>query len=108
MLKNLGAGMRELSVVSAPGGGVCLTLTGLQMQCIPIFLEHQAVYWAEDVLAGHALVEVFILQGIVGMIVGSFVGLVEVNVAYKLELADPPATEPAPGAAPQEHQRADG
>ena len=61
----------------------------------PIFLEHQAVHWAGELLLNHALVEVFILQGIVGMIVGSFVGLVEVNVAYKLELAHPaPASEP--------------
>ncbi len=71
---------------------------------VPIFLEHQAVHWAEDILLGHALVEVFLLQGIVGMIVGSFVGLVEVNVAYKLELAHPVPTDREPAAAPERAQ----
>jgi hypothetical protein len=55
----------------------------------PIFLEHQAIHWADELLLHHALTEVFVVQGLVGMIVGSFVGLVEVNVAYSLELRDP-------------------
>ena len=53
---------------------------------IPLFLEHQAVHWASELVLDHSLVEVFLVQGITGMIVGSFVGLVEVNVAYALEL----------------------
>jgi hypothetical protein len=56
---------------------------------IPIFLEHQAIHWADELVAHHALVEVFLVQGVLGMIVGSFVGLVEVNVAYALKLNDP-------------------
>jgi hypothetical protein len=69
---------------------------------IPLFLEHQAIHWATEVLHQHSLVDVFLLQGIVGMIVGSFVGLVEVNVAYALELGEtaPPHTAPAPEPAP--------
>jgi len=56
---------------------------------LPIGLEHQALHWADELVLHHALIEVFIVQGITGMIVGSFVGLVEVNVAYSLELEDP-------------------
>jgi hypothetical protein len=56
---------------------------------LPIGLEHQAIHWADELVLHHALAEVFMVQGIVGMIVGSFVGLVEVNVAYSLELRDP-------------------
>jgi hypothetical protein len=56
---------------------------------LPIGLEHQALAWADELVLHHALIEVFIVQGITGMIVGSFVGLVEVNVAYALELRDP-------------------
>jgi hypothetical protein len=98
-IEHVGAlrGMRRSATLVRPHFWLVFLLVS-----VPIFLEHQAVYWAEDVLAGHALVEVFILQGVVGMIVGSFVGLVEVNVAYKLELAHPPAPmaeehEPAEG-----------
>jgi hypothetical protein len=56
---------------------------------IPLFLEHQAVHWAGEVVHHHALIEVFLVQGITGMIVGSFVGLVEVNVAYAIEIEKP-------------------
>jgi hypothetical protein len=57
---------------------------------IPLFVEHQAIHWAGELLDQHSLVEIFLVQGIVGMIVGSFVGLVEVNVAYALELERTP------------------
>ena len=57
---------------------------------VPLFLEHQAIHWAFELVHDHALVDVFIVQGVIGMIVGSFVGLVEVNVAYALELRDAP------------------
>jgi hypothetical protein len=56
---------------------------------VPIGLEEQVLHWANELVLHHALVEVFIVQGITGMIVGSFVGLVEVNVAYALELNAP-------------------
>ncbi len=56
---------------------------------LPIGLEHQALEWVNELVLHHALIEVFVVQGITGMIVGSFVGLVEVNVAYSLELGDP-------------------
>jgi hypothetical protein len=58
---------------------------------VPIGLEEQALHWANELVLHHALIEVFIVQGITGMIVGSFVGLVEVNVAYALELNEPKA-----------------
>jgi len=55
---------------------------------VPLALEHQVVHWASELLLHHSLVEVFLVQGITGMIVGSVVGLVEVNVAYALEIRD--------------------
>jgi hypothetical protein len=55
---------------------------------IPLAIEHQAIHLSHELVFGHALVEVFIVQGITGMIVGSFVGLVEVNVAYALVQQD--------------------
>jgi hypothetical protein len=64
------------------------------MVSIPLFLEHQVVHWASVIVESHALIEVFIVQGITGMIVGSFVGLVEVNVAYALELEGTDAVSP--------------
>jgi hypothetical protein len=68
---------------------------------IPLFLEHQAVHWASELVFNHSLVHVFLVQGITGMIVGSFVGLVEVNVAYALELErnEELTAEPAAGEA---------
>lgn len=65
---------------------------------IPLFIEHQVVHWATEIVHSHALVEVFLVQGITGMIVGSFVGLVEVNVAYALELQSPARVEADPTA----------
>ncbi|MGZ4756180.1 MAG: hypothetical protein ACXWA9_14820 [Acidimicrobiia bacterium] len=59
---------------------------------IPLGVEHEIINWSGDVTHHHALVEVFLVQGITGMIVGSFVGLVEVNVAYALELGEKDAT----------------
>lgn len=55
---------------------------------VPLGLEHQVVHWANELVLHHSLIEVFLVQGITGMIVGSFVGLVEVNVAYALEIGD--------------------
>jgi hypothetical protein len=55
---------------------------------IPIALEHQAIHFVHDLYLQEALLEIFIVQGITGMIVGSFVGLVEVNIAYALVAAD--------------------
>jgi hypothetical protein len=63
---------------------------------IPLFVEHQVIHWASELLHQHSLVEIFLVQGIMGMIVGSFVGLVEVNVAYALELEATPETAPEP------------
>jgi hypothetical protein len=51
---------------------------------IPIAFEHYAIHAVNDLVLQHALIEVFIVQGVVGMIVGSIVGLVEVNIAYAL------------------------
>jgi hypothetical protein len=66
------------------------------MVSIPIALEHQVIELADSYLLHHALVEVFLVQGLAGMIVGSFVGLVEVNVAYALELERPAEAPHAP------------
>jgi len=63
---------------------------------VPLFLEHQAVHWASEVVFNHSLVVVFVVNGITGMIVGSFVGLVEVNVAYALELEGKEEAIPSP------------
>ena len=60
----------------------------LFMVSVPLAIEHQAIRLAHEYLLGHALIEVFIVQGITGMIIGSFVGLVEVNVAYALVKQD--------------------
>ncbi len=56
---------------------------------LPIGIEHQLIELADTLLLHHALIEVFVVQGVAGMVVGSFVGLVEVNVAYALELERP-------------------
>jgi hypothetical protein len=55
---------------------------------IPLAVEHQAIHLSHELVFGEALLEVFIVQGITGMIIGSFVGLVEVNVAYALVKQD--------------------
>jgi hypothetical protein len=55
---------------------------------LPIGFEHHAIQVVHDLVLDHALLEVFVVQGVVGMIVGSFVGLVEVNIAYALVAAD--------------------
>jgi hypothetical protein len=55
---------------------------------VPVALEHQVIHVVHDLYVREALVEIFIVQGITGMIVGSFVGLVEVNIAYALVAAD--------------------
>jgi hypothetical protein len=60
----------------------------LFMVSLPLAIEHQAIHLAHELVFGHALIEVFIVQGITGMIIGSFVGLVEVNVAYALVKQD--------------------
>jgi hypothetical protein len=54
----------------------------------PIAFEHHAIHVVHDLYLKHALIEVFVVQGLVGMIVGSFVGLVEVNIAYALVAHD--------------------
>jgi hypothetical protein len=46
-------------------------------------------FWLVFLLVSVPLIEVFVVQGVAGMVVGSFVGLVEVNVAYALELERP-------------------
>jgi hypothetical protein len=55
---------------------------------VPVALEHQAIHVVHDLYLQEALFEIFVVQGITGMIVGSFVGLVEVNIAYALVSAD--------------------
>jgi hypothetical protein len=55
---------------------------------VPLAIEHQAIHLSHELVFGHSLLEVFIVQGITGMIIGSFVGLVEVNVAYALVKQD--------------------
>jgi len=51
---------------------------------IPLELEHAVVEAAEHTFAGHGYVVVFALNAGAGMLVGSFVGLVVVNVAFAL------------------------
>jgi hypothetical protein len=55
---------------------------------IPIAVEHSVLELTHEFVFSHALLEVFIVEGIVGMIVGSVVGLVEVNIAYALVSED--------------------
>lgn len=55
---------------------------------LPLAVEHHVIHLSHDLVFGQSLVEVFIVQGITGMIIGSFVGLVEVNVAYALVSQD--------------------
>jgi hypothetical protein len=55
---------------------------------IPIALEHHVIHLVHDAYLSSGLVEIFLVQGIVGMVVGSFVGLVEVNIAYALVAMD--------------------
>lgn len=52
LLTGLGSGLRELSAVVTAGGGVCLTLTGFEPQCVPTFLARQPVTWFARPLAG--------------------------------------------------------
>lgn len=55
---------------------------------LPIAVEHSVLELVHEYVFSHALVEVFVVEGIVGMIVGSVVGLVEVNIAYALVSED--------------------
>jgi hypothetical protein len=51
---------------------------------MPLFVEHQVVHAVHEWVFDHEIYEVFLVEGVTGMIVGSFVGLVEVNIAYAL------------------------
>ncbi len=55
---------------------------------VPIGIEHQVVHAVHEWVFNHGYVEVFIVEGITGMIVGSVVGLIEVNIAYTLVARD--------------------
>jgi hypothetical protein len=55
---------------------------------VPIGVEHQVIYAVHEWVLSHSIVAVFIVEGVVGMIVGSVVGLVEVNIAYALVARD--------------------
>jgi hypothetical protein len=55
---------------------------------IPLFVEHQVLHAVHEWVLDHDYIEVFLVEGIAGMIVGSFVGLVEVNIAYQLVARD--------------------
>jgi hypothetical protein len=55
---------------------------------IPLFVEHQVIHAVHEWVFDHEIYQVFIVEGVVGMIVGSFVGLVEVNIAYALVARD--------------------
>ncbi len=55
---------------------------------VPLGLEHHAIHVVHELVFDEGLVEVFIVEGIVGMIVGSLVGLIEVNIAYALVARD--------------------
>lgn len=65
---------------------------------VPIGIEHQVIYAVHEWVLSHSIIEVFIIEGITGMIVGSFVGLVEVNIAYALVARDRAQTPAAPTA----------
>ncbi|HET6173049.1 MAG TPA: hypothetical protein VFD90_10610 [Gaiellales bacterium] len=45
LLTHLGPEGRTLSSVSTSTGGVCLALTGLQVQCVPTFASDQQITW---------------------------------------------------------------
>ena len=55
---------------------------------MPLFVEHQVIHAVHEWVFDHEIFEVFLVEGITGMIVGSFVGLVEVNIAYALVARD--------------------
>lgn len=82
-IEHLGAfaGMRRSAQLVRPHFWLVFFLVSL-----PLGVEHQVIHWATEIMLHHSLVEVFLVQGITGMIIGSVVGLVEVNVAYSLEL----------------------
>jgi hypothetical protein len=64
----------------------------------PIAFEHAAIHFVHDLVLHFDLLSIFIVEGLVGMLVGSFVGLVEVNIAYALVAEDRQRTAPAPAA----------
>lgn len=56
----------------------------LVLVVVPLVIEHAIVEGAEHTLVGHALLTVFLANAVTGMIVGSLVGLIVVNVAFAL------------------------
>jgi len=51
---------------------------------VPLQLEHFVVHEVSHELIGEAIVLIFLLHAVTGMVVGSFVGVVVVSVAYAL------------------------
>jgi hypothetical protein len=45
LLSGLGARLRTLGSDAAPDGGVCLSLTGFETQCVPTLLVKQQIAW---------------------------------------------------------------
>jgi hypothetical protein len=45
LLSGLGSQLRALSSEATPGGGICITLTGFEAQCVPTLLVKQQIAW---------------------------------------------------------------
>lgn len=76
-------GMRRSAELVRPNFWLVLFVVAL-----PLFIEHQVIHAVHAWVFDHEIYEVFLIEGITGMIIGSFVGLVEVNIAYALVARD--------------------
>jgi hypothetical protein len=97
LLANLGAHRRVLSVVATTSGGVCIALTGFQVQCIPTFAAEQEISWftssppsGPTIIWGIARDEVTGVEAVSGD--GSTTAARFENGGFYVELTDGPPT----------------
>jgi hypothetical protein len=55
---------------------------------VPLGIEHQLIHAVHELVHDGSYAMVFLVEGITGMIVGSIVGLIEVNIAYAVVARD--------------------
>lgn len=58
------------------------------MVTVPLTIEHTVLHAVKEYVFHDSLGRVFLLNGLAGVVIGSFVGLIEVNVAYALVTRD--------------------
>ena len=98
LLTDLGAQGRVLSTVTTADGGVCVSVTGFETQCVPSFLAKQQITWFVQSVPG-GTTAVFGLArddvtGIDGVVPdGRTVAAQVANGAFYLELTDVPPTQ---------------